>query len=193
MRHLTLLSSCLALSLLLGTSYGAERLVVFGDSLSDDGNSFTLSGGLLPPGPSGPPGPAHGLMAIMAKHSMDREKFFWAASPTGATGWIIFPADAGRLGVQVSVVSAYFQGQTDDKATDFAIGGATSGTHNGLNKALPSFPDEVTAYLGSLSTNNPSEDLCVIWIGANDFSAGINPFQTVSNIKDQMVGFRGQE
>ena len=87
MRHLTLLSSCLALSLLLGTSYAAERLVVFGDSLSDDGYSFTLSGGLLPPGPSGPPGL---LMAIMAKHSMDREKFFWAASPTGATGWITF-------------------------------------------------------------------------------------------------------
>ena len=84
MRNLTLLCSCLALSLLLGPSYGVERLVVFGDSLSDDGNSFFLSGGpcLL--------GLLVLLRAIMAKHSMNREKFSWAASPTGATGWIIF-------------------------------------------------------------------------------------------------------
>jgi outer membrane lipase/esterase len=183
MRHLTLLSSCLALSLLLGTSYGAERLVVFGDSLSDDGNSFTLSGGLLPPGPSGPPGPAHGDYG----KAFDGSGEVFLGRFTDGRNWVdYFPADAGRLGVQVSVISPYFQGQTDDNATDFAIGGATSGTHNGLNEALPSFPDEVTAYLGCLSTNSRSEDLCVIWIGANDFSAGINPFQTVSNIEDQI-------
>jgi hypothetical protein len=47
---------------------------------------------------------------------------------TDGRNWVdYFPADAGRFGVQVSAVSAYFQRQTDN-ATDFAIGGATSGT-----------------------------------------------------------------
>jgi phospholipase/lecithinase/hemolysin len=113
---------------------------------------------------------------------------------TDGRNWVdYFPADAGRFGVQISAVSAYFQDQTNDNATDFAVGGATSGAHNGLDPALnKSFPDEITAYLGSLGTNSrPSEDLCVIWIGANDFSAGINPFQTVSNIKDQIARLSG--
>lgn len=181
MRNLTLLSSCLALSLLLGASYGAERLVVFGDSLSDDGNSFTLSGGLLPPGPSGPANGDYG-------ETFDGSGEVFLGRFTDGRNWVdYFPADAGRFGVQISAVSAYFQDQTNDNATDFAVGGATSGAHNALNRALKSFPDEITAYLGSLGTNSPSEDLCVIWIGANDFSAGINRFQTVSNIKDQIA------
>jgi hypothetical protein len=43
MRNLTLLAFCLAL-FLLRASYGHQRLVVFGDSLSDDGNTFAVSG-----------------------------------------------------------------------------------------------------------------------------------------------------
>jgi hypothetical protein len=36
----------------LPASYGPnERVVVFGDSLSDNGNCFALTGGQLPPGP----------------------------------------------------------------------------------------------------------------------------------------------
>jgi phospholipase/lecithinase/hemolysin len=186
MRNLTLLSSCLALSLLLGASYGGERLVVFGDSLSDDGNSFFLSGGALPPGPSSSPKGDYG-------ETFDESGEVFLGRFTDGRNWVdYFPADAGRFGVQISAVSAYFQDQTNDNATDFAVGGATSGAHNGLNPALKSFPDEITAYLGSLGTNSrPSEDLCVIWIGANDFSAGINPFQTVSNIKDQIARLSG--
>jgi phospholipase/lecithinase/hemolysin len=60
MRNLTLLSLCLAL-FLLPASYGRERLVVFGDSLSDIGNSFAATGGAAPPGPLAPLGsPLHG-------------------------------------------------------------------------------------------------------------------------------------
>jgi phospholipase/lecithinase/hemolysin len=106
MRNLTLLSSCLALSLLLGASYGAERLVVFGDSLSDDGNSFTLSAGLLPPGPSGPPGPANGDYG----ETFDGSGEVFLGRFTDGRNWVdYFPADAGRFGVQISAVSAYFQ------------------------------------------------------------------------------------
>jgi phospholipase/lecithinase/hemolysin len=182
MRNLTLLSSCLALSLLLGASYGGERLVVFGDSLSDDGNSFFLSGGALPPGPSSSPKGDYG-------ETFDGSGEVFLGRFTDGRNWVdYFPADAGRFGVQISAVSAYFQDQTNDNATDFAVSGATSDAHNGLNPTLPSFPQEIAAYLGSLGTNSrPSEDLCVIWIGANDFSARINPFQTVSNIKDQIA------
>jgi phospholipase/lecithinase/hemolysin len=34
-------------------------------------------------------------------------------------------------------------------------------------------------------------DRCVIWVGANDFGAGINPLKTVSNIKDGIAQLSG--
>ncbi|MBV8277319.1 MAG: hypothetical protein JO170_18950 [Verrucomicrobia bacterium] len=59
MRNLTLLALCLALCLL-RVSYGQQRLVVFGDSLSDIGNSFVASSETLPPGnPDASPGDPH--------------------------------------------------------------------------------------------------------------------------------------
>ena len=90
-------------------------------------------------------------------------------------------------------MTAYLQdpNNTNDNATDFAIGGSTSGDLNGLDAALPSFPAQISAYLARLGAKSAAEDLCVIWIGANDFAAQINPLKTVSNIKGgiaQLVG-----
>jgi len=52
MRNLSLLSLCLAL-VLLRASYANEKLVIFGDSLSDNGNALALTGGAFPPSPYG--------------------------------------------------------------------------------------------------------------------------------------------
>jgi phospholipase/lecithinase/hemolysin len=115
MRNLTLLALCLAL-FLLRVSYGQQRLVVFGDSLSDTGNSFVLTDRLVP---LGPPAGAYG------------ETF----DPTGPLGpflgrfsdgqnWVdYFPGIAQQFGVHISPVSAYQQNPSNDSATDFAVGG----------------------------------------------------------------------
>jgi len=183
MRNIILLPLCLAL-FLLRASYGSERLVVFGDSLSDIGNSFAATGGQLPPGP---PDGTYG-------ETFDGTGALFLGRFTDGRNWVdYFPSVAKHSGIQISAVTAYLQdpNNTNDNATDFAISGSTSGDLNGLDAALPSFPAQISAYLARLGAKSAAEDLCVIWIGANDFAAQINPLKTASNIKDgiaQLVG-----
>lgn len=192
MRNLTLLALCLAL-FLLPASYGRERLVVFGDSLSDIGNGFALTEGVAPPGqPLAPLG------------SPLRGDYGETFDPTGPSGpflgrftdgqnWVdYFPGIAERFHVDISPVTAYLQDPNNDNATDFAVGGSTSGDLNVINAALPnpvlpSFPRQISTYIKSLGSKNAADDLCVIWIGANDFGTGIEPLETVANIKGQIA------
>jgi phospholipase/lecithinase/hemolysin len=181
MRNLTLLSLCLAL-FLLPASYGRERLVVFGDSLSDIGNSFVASGGTAPPGqPLGPLGsPLRGDYG----ETFDGTGAIFLGRFTDGQNWVdYFPGIAEQFHVDISPVTAWLQDPNNDNATDFAVGGSTSGDLNVINGALPSFPDQITAYLKGLGLKNAADDLCVIWIGANDFGAKIEPLKTVVNIK----------
>jgi phospholipase/lecithinase/hemolysin len=192
MRNLTLLSLCLAL-FLLPASYGRERLVVFGDSLSDIGNSFAATGGAFPPGPLAPPGPLHGLYGQTFDPTGPSGPFLGRF--TDGQNWVdYFPEIAGQFHVDISPVTAYLQDPNNDDATDFAVGGSTSGDLNVINAALPkpvlpSFPGQISTYIKSLilGSKNAADDLCVIWIGANDFGAGIEPLETVANIKDQIA------
>jgi phospholipase/lecithinase/hemolysin len=188
MRNLTLLSLCLAL-FLLPASYGRERLVVFGDSLSDIGNSFAATGGASPPGPLAPPGPLHGLYG----QTFDDTKAVFLGRFTDGQNWVdYFPGIAEQFHVDISPVTAYLQDPNNDNATDFAVGGSTSGDLNVINGALPkpvlpSFPGQISAYINGPASKNAPDDLCVIWIGANDFGAGIEPLETVANIKAQIA------
>ena len=89
-------------------------------------------------------------------------------------------------------MTAYLQDPNNDSATDFAVGGSTSGDLNVINAALPkpllpSFPGQISAYVNGPASRNAPDDLCVIWIGANDFNAGIEPVETVANIKSQIA------
>ena len=49
---------------------------------------------------------------------------------------------------------------------------------------LPGFQTQILTYLNPVGQQASAHDLYVIWIGANDFSAGIDPIQTVANIKN---------
>jgi phospholipase/lecithinase/hemolysin len=185
MRHLTLLSLWLAVFLLL-TSYGRERLVVFGDSLSDIGNSFVASGGTAPPGqPLASPGsPLRGDYG----ETFDRTEAFFLGRFTDGQNWVdYFPGVAKQFHVDISPVTAWLQAPNNESATDFAVGGSTSGILNVIDRALPSFPEQITAYLNSPGVNNAADDLCVIWIGSNDFGAKMKPRTTVANIKDAIA------
>jgi len=177
MRNLILLSWWLAL-FLLGAAWANGKLVVFGDSLSDNGNLFAITHGADPP-------PPYGV-------TFDGTNKTFPGRFTDGRNWVdYFHRVAKSFGVDVPVVTAYFGDPQNDHATDFAVGGSTSGAVNVSSPvsgpALPGFPAQIGAYLEHLGEKSAADDLCLIWIGANDFSAGIDPAQTIANIKDGIV------
>jgi outer membrane lipase/esterase len=178
MRNLTLLSLCLAL-FLLRASCANGKVVVFGDSLSDNGNLYAITGAAKPLNPYPPP--PYGV-------AFDGTNGFYPGRFTDGQNWVdYFPAVAKSFGVDIPPSTAHFQTLSDDNSTNFAVGGSTSGNVNVLSQDLPGFdlpgfPAQISAYLTSLSGESAGGDICVIWIGANDFSAGISPKSTVDNI-----------
>jgi phospholipase/lecithinase/hemolysin len=173
MRYLRLLTCWLAL-FLLGAAWANGKLVVFGDSLSDNGNLFAITQGADPP-------PPYGV-------TFDGTNKIFPGRFTDGRNWVdYFHRVAKSSGVDVPVVTAYFADPQNDHATNFAIGGSTSGAVNVSGPTLPGFPAQIDAYLEHLGEKSAADDLCLIWIGANDFSAGINPAQTIANIKDGIV------
>jgi len=174
MRNLSLLSLCLAL-FLLRASYANEKLVIFGDSLSDNGNALALTGGAFPPSPYG--------------HTYDQSgKDLGDTFPgrfTDGQNWVdYFPGVAKSFGVDVPAVTAYLQDEQSANATNFSVGGATSGEGDVFIDTLPGFQTQILTYLHSVGQQASAYGLYVIWIGANDFSAGIDSDQTVANIKN---------
>ena len=122
MRNLTLLSSCLAL-LLVRATYANQRLVVFGDSLSDNGRLFAISGG-DPPKPYG-----------NAYNKSGNEVKYFPGRFTDGQNWVDYlPKVAEAFGVKISTVNPFpfLAGplEASDDTTNFAVGGATSGDFN---------------------------------------------------------------
>ena len=174
MRNLSLISLCLAL-VLLRVSYANEKLVIFGDSLSDNGNALAITKGAYPPSPYG--------------HTYDRSGNdlgdTFPGRFTDGQNWVdYFPAVAKSFGVDVQAATAYLQNMQSATATNFAVGGATSGEGNVFFDILPGFRIQIVTYLNSVGQQASADDLYVIWVGANDFRAGIEPAQTVANIKN---------
>ena len=181
MRNLKLLSLCLAL-LLVRATYANQRLVVFGDSLSDNGRLFAITGG----SPTEPYGDAYNRLGKVVK--------YFPGHFTDGQNWVdYFPKVARFFGVDVSTVSPFpfLEGplKASDDTTNFAVGGATSGDFNVLNNpqnpqvTFPGFLAQISAYLGAVDRHASADDLYVIWIGANDFAANISPQTTVANIR----------
>jgi phospholipase/lecithinase/hemolysin len=177
MRNLKLLSFCLAL-LLVRATYANQRLVVFGDSLSDNGRLFAITGS--PPVPYGD-----------AYNSLGKVVKYFPGRFTDGQNWVdYFPKVARFFGVEVSTVSPFLEGplKASDDTTNFAVGGATSGDFNVNNPqnsqvTFPGFETQISAYLGAVDGHASADDLYVIWIGANDFAANISPQTTVANVR----------
>jgi outer membrane lipase/esterase len=150
----------------------------FGDSLSDTGNSFAITKPPAPP-PLLPPAP-YG-------YTFDETGSVTGYFPgrfTDGQNWVdYFHGVAKCFGVDIPAPTAAYDPNSTN-GTNFAVGGSTSGNVNVLSKDLPSFPDQICKYVARFGGKSAADDLCVIWIGANDFSAGIDPEQTVANIKD---------
>jgi outer membrane lipase/esterase len=142
------------------TASSINQLVVFGDSLSDNGNAAIALGGTLP-----------GNYASNA--------FTDGASTT--------PATSGPFGLWVDQFASKL-GVTDPQpflagGTNYAVASALTG-HNpaftGLPTVVPYTNDQLALYLFSHTTS--ASDLYTFWAGANDIDSGGNPITAANNI-----------
>jgi outer membrane lipase/esterase len=80
---------------------------------------------------------------------------------------------------------------------NFGVGGATSGTGNTINVALPGLTTQLDGFLLLSPTVNPNQ-LFVIWAGANDYLGGgiTNPATVVGNLStatQRLIGAGAQQ
>ena len=143
-----------------------DNYYILGDSLSDDGNSFSLTSS-LPTIPLYFPGQfTNGLVDEYGQP---------IPNASGQTEGIWLDYFAQKLNLEFS--SFYSDPGNVDTTKDgmnFAIGGATSGNYN---IGLP-FPAGLTRQLNDLTTTVDSleDDLAFVWIGANDYFNAISTF-----------------
>lgn len=116
------------------------RVVGFGDSLTDNGNIAVVAAPAYAPPPP----------------------YYGGRFSNGPT----FIEDLQKLGLPSTL--GHFGTVTG--STDFAVGGAETGTGNYGNALLPGMAQEVAAYVGGGGTFG-AHDLVTVWGGANDLFA----------------------
>ena len=115
-----------------------HNLVVFGDSLSDNGNTFAAVGLPKPP--------------------------YYKGRWTNGLNWVDdFTPIAG-----LPPATAYLE----NGGTNFAVGGSTSALLGA----------QIAVYLVTVKGSADPADLFVIWIGSNDFTAGLQSSNTIAAI-----------
>ncbi|HEY9764116.1 MAG TPA: SGNH/GDSL hydrolase family protein [Trichocoleus sp.] len=138
-----------------------NRLFVFGDSLSDPGNTATVTKGLFPPPVL--PGVDSATNKFGFFPAYTQQRF------TDNLNWIDYLAP--KLGVT--------------STTNYAFAGATTGTQNTTLPFLPGLQQQISTFLFSLTAPTP-EDLFVVWAGSNDYLATAsqtNPNIPVGNLE----------
>jgi phospholipase/lecithinase/hemolysin len=150
----------------------SDDMVVFGDSLSDTGNLFAITGGALPPGPP-----------------------YTAGRFTNGNVWVEYLADLMKLNPPAPAYDSANPG-----GTNYAIAGAASGSGEtitwipALTGALTTLPAkgfrlQISDFLDNCDVVSccSSGMLFVIFVGANDFGLlgeGPNYENIIQNIKD---------
>lgn len=131
-----------------------SQLYVFGDSLSDTGNVFTATRGLVPPSP-----------------------YFDGRFSNGLI-WVDYLAQ--DLGLNPS------------PNTNFAFGGATTGSSNTILPRLPGLQQEIAGYTQANPTADPN-GLYIVWAGANDYLGGgvTDPTQPLTNLSNAVTSLAG--
>lgn len=131
-----------------------SQLYVFGDSLSDTGNAFRVSGGLVPPPP-----------------------YFEGRFSNGLI-WVDYLAQ--DLGLNPS------------PNTNFAFGGATTGTNNTISPLLPGLQQQINTFTQANPTADPN-GLYIVWAGANDYLGGgvTDPTVSIANLSNAITSLAG--
>lgn len=151
-----------------------KHVVVFGDSLSDNGNLFAITEaeGITPQPPFPPYGEAFDETGKLSNKT-------FPGRFTDGQNWVDYFPLVAQLPI---LITPFFLDPTN--GTNVAVGGSTSA--NLLQSGPNNFPPaQVPEYLNIKSAS--SDDLYLIWIGADDFAAGITPRTTVTNIRNALA------
>ena len=142
-----------------------NQIVVFGDSLSDNGNAAYELGGLAP---------------------------LNYANNAFTDGPATNPSTAGPFGLWIDQFAAN-AGLSDPApflavpgGTNYAVASALTGTANPQD-----IGNQVTDFLLANSGSAPSDDLYAIWGGANDILDGDNPITAATNLYDDILALAG--
>jgi phospholipase/lecithinase/hemolysin len=131
-----------------------DQIVVFGDSLSDPGNAFALTGQHLTPPSYGMDTPAE-LLTLIPDAPYAKGGNHFSNGPT----WI---EDLGKAtGLGASVGPAFAPGHPN--ASNYAVGGARARPVGDFHLAV-----QVNEFLGDVRGHAPSDALYVIALGGND-------------------------
>jgi outer membrane lipase/esterase len=159
--HSAGLAALCAVALGIATQADAQqytRVVAFGDSLTDNGNIAVIAGPAY-----APPPPYYG--------------YRYSNGPT-------FVENLGALGLPTTL--GHFG--TVSGSTDWAVGGAETGTGNLGSLLLPGMSQEVNGYFAAGGTFG-AHDLVTVWGGANDLfgnfvaaGANANPTGYISTV-----------
>ncbi len=148
-----------------------SQFYVFGDSLSDTGNLFNATGGLVNPETAIPPSPPYAPGRF-----------------SNGDIWVDFVAD------EIGLTPTTFippQASIPTQGVNFAVSGSSSGLDNALvpDSGLPGVLGQVGLFTQNLQANNQQADpnaLYTVWGGANDYLFGgvTDPNQTVNNLSN---------
>jgi phospholipase/lecithinase/hemolysin len=151
-----------------------SQFYVFGDSLSDTGNVFNATGGLVNPETAIPPNPPYAPGRF-----------------SNGDIWVDF------VGNEIGLTpTTFIPPQTNIPSDDvnFAVGGSSSGAGNTFPEAegLPGVLGQVGLFTQNLQQNNQQADpnaLYTVWGGANDYLFGgvTDPSQTVGNLSNAIA------
>jgi outer membrane lipase/esterase len=147
----------------LGSSF--SNLTVFGDSLSDNGNAFLLTGGAEPGANYGTYTFANGLTTQYLSDGPNTTPV--GAGPQGL--WV--DQFAAKLGVADPLPAAAL-------GTNYAIASAETGTTHAQDMG-----NQMALFSSTHPGGASSTALYAFWGGANDIFDGSNPIQAADNIK----------
>jgi len=133
-----------------------DRMIVFGDRLSDTRNFYNLSG-------------------ILTGEPFPSQPFYSDGRFSNGKVWV--EGLAKDLGLK------------NNRVTNYAIGGATSGSEN---LGLPGFPaglrQQIDLYrLSTIGRSADPDDLFIMWIGSNDLFGGMEELQSGSITPETLI------
>ncbi len=150
-----------------------SQFYVFGDSLSDTGNLFNGTGGLVSPATATPPSPPYAPGRFSNRDI-----------------WVDFVGD------EIGLTPTTFippQATIPTQGVNFAISGSSSGLDNALapDLGLPGVLGQVSLFTQNLQANNQQADpnaLYTVWGGGNDYLFGgiTDPTQVVNNLSNSI-------